>query len=379
LLTESDQFSVDNYNPPAPVLVSPSNNAFNNTFDPLIWSVTEDISELSFAVKINTQTFFVTNTNFNTKYLADGSYTWQVITIDSSSNLSLWSSTRQMTFQAPFDPGPRVGVTAPEGWITNTNALFHGWASNRDAAITGLFFSPHSSNFTPFPDLNTWSTNLEVTAAVNGRYYFYIKAVNDLDMERIFKITNQVDLTPPRASFPFTNRPIRKLDFLGVNYDRESGICSSRLLLSNSENTYIIASNIASNWSFRLQDENYTAGRYRLILETTNNAGLGQRVISPLFPVYNSDFDPLIGPNPLHLSREEKLHIVKMVRGSRVKIFTIDGELVWQSSSISMEGNLVQPWNMTDENGKRVAPGVYMVYICAEEDKEAELKLIVIE
>ncbi|HMB00851.1 MAG TPA: hypothetical protein VKS21_07675, partial [Spirochaetota bacterium] len=120
-----------------------------------------------------------------------------------------------------------------------------------------------------------------------------------------------------------------------------------------------------------LDPGDYDNGTYTLLIRGRNHAGLVSN-ISFTVTVTNLGFTPLIGPNPLAAAQQDelRLYITGLTRDTEVEIVSVNGFRVAKFTdiiSLSQEQANAETgtiyWDLTDEKGRPVAPGLYLVFI----------------
>jgi subtilisin family serine protease len=91
-------------------------------------------------------------------------------------------------------------------------------------------------------------------------------------------------------------------------------------------------------------------------LQKTVIPGLGDEA-SFFYPATDLG-DAIAVPNPFSPSRDGLLEFIKLPPGAMASIFTISGELIWDSDEAGLNGAI--PWSGVNEEGQEAASGVYL-------------------
>jgi hypothetical protein len=135
--------------------------------------------------------------------------------------------------------------------------------------------------------------------------------------------------------------------------------------------TFHVPDLVAGTYRFQLSaTDNYNnRGRAELELKLGGGVGTGA-VFTDFTAAYPNPFNPDAGPTQLvyHLNQDAEISI---------RIFSVSGRLVLQSSQEGSAGPNYFPWDGTDERLDPVANGVYLVRLATrgvggEEDTRLE-------
>ncbi len=106
------------------------------------------------------------------------------------------------------------------------------------------------------------------------------------------------------------------------------------------------------------------------------NSGVTQLDMGVVQPVTN--FSKIkVYPNPVRLPADPLVRIVGLVADSHVKIFSIAGKLVCDGNNITYGGNYAY-WNGTDDNGKLLPSGVYIIIAYSPDGSQSAIAKIAV-
>ncbi|MEK6793731.1 MAG: PKD domain-containing protein [Spirochaetota bacterium] len=187
--------------------------------------------------------------------------------------------------------------TVPLVWITNSPYTLQGLATNVSGEMTGVYFSTNAASGYGFVGGTTtnWTTNI-IVAGFPITNVFYAVASNEYGYVTTNFQTNFVDVTLPFVQLTnFTSGSYVSgiFTFRGTNYDAQSGIFGTRIVITNTAGA---VANIDGMQNYPEFTNNWNSGavadgRYFAYVSTTNGAGMLSNGASTMFVVNN------IGPD----------------------------------------------------------------------------------
>ncbi|MBI4978344.1 MAG: right-handed parallel beta-helix repeat-containing protein [Spirochaetes bacterium] len=190
---------------------------------------------------------------------------------------------------------PFVAITnpAPMTWITNNTISIQGYASNLSGQMTGIFFSTNVTGgyATAGGTTTNWTTNVTVTGFPITNVW-YVVASNEYYFVTTNCRTNFVDLSAPAAGI--TNITAGQIIggtyvFRGTNMDVQSGIASTRMIVTNTGGivTNITGLQNGDEFTNSWNTTGVADGTYFIYLISTNTAGIGTNTAGIAFIVNN--------------------------------------------------------------------------------------------
>ncbi|HMA99808.1 MAG TPA: hypothetical protein VKS21_02370, partial [Spirochaetota bacterium] len=230
----------------------------------------------------------------------------------------------------------------------------------------------------------------------NGPYTLLLSSVNFLGLTNLTAYTINISNLPPEVTLntAVTNNSLYGNNIIlnGTVNGNGSAITALQLTVSNSQgivtNTDISTRIDGFNWDFiinSLSDKKWTNGSYTVSLYTENSAGFTDTAGPLTFYINNLNFAPLVGPNPLDLSRYDSLTIKGLHWESEIFIYNINGRLIWKNRDMQQAfarntdhaaGTVT--WNMKNTDQQQVSSGIYLIYILPRPDAEPGLHKITV-
>ncbi|HMB00673.1 MAG TPA: hypothetical protein VKS21_06765, partial [Spirochaetota bacterium] len=277
------------------------------------------------------------------------------------------SGTNTNTYTFDTVPSGRVYI-----YETNTAVYikaahtFSGIATNTVPACDppAVYYTTNSSDFIFIESNISWHVDINTSNYNDGPGQFIFRAVSKSNHTNYYTNNVIIDNSPPvMADYSsFFNFYFYKSENIGLaDSDPHSGISNQYILLVSDSGTTNINSSLT-----QIDPADYVNGDYTLIVNSVNGAGLVNTVTLPVH-ILNLEPDIKVGPNPVVL--DKNIFIKGLTLDSTVNIYNVTGFPVKSCNDIlntSLKqgftpGNIA--WNLKNNDGYPVAPGLYIIII----------------
>lgn len=299
--TSNYNFTLDTIAPATPTHISPSDNSFiaYNDFN-FDWSDAEDAVEYEFQSSQNPSIDssgalnsgvwnnkqnggpdrnYLTQSEIHS-YGANGTWYWQVRTIDSAGNKSSWTSPWSLNIDMEKPPAPTLGLyingnPVNNGHTTNVNEVLANW--NKPSSDTVTYEYEYWNDIagnqykedSPWRTANNSESRLGNFTEGEGKHFIKVRAIdnagNKSDWSNVFEIN--YDITPP--SLTINELPESSSSTLTIT-GTVQGAIAVQIKINNGE--YEEAVIDGNNWSYNIAEE-LEDGTYPISVTATDQAG----------------------------------------------------------------------------------------------------------
>ncbi|HMB02034.1 MAG TPA: hypothetical protein VKS21_13700, partial [Spirochaetota bacterium] len=329
----------------------------------------------------------------DTTLLADGIYT-AVISVTNKAGLS--TNSTAVTFFI-VNHTPVIELTNIANLIkgtyavNNTNVKLYGLVSNISSNLPapGVYLSYAGNTNSAISNLSgkNFSFTLDSTMLSQGLFNGQLSVeIPDTGISMATNFSFIVEKSAPQIFINSSRDSSSMVSLNGSNYDPQSGVTNSRLIISNLETgavSNLLVSLSSPLWSLDFDSAAYENGDYMLVLNSVNQAGMSNVTSIPL-NIVNLTFAPQLGPNPYRAdsASADGILFTGLTQSTFIKIYSVNGRPVKTITAADIRSSGREPgyfsWNTRNENGNETAPGIYLVYLYeSKESSPVILKLTI--